>query len=275
MQNKFLFVQAIWTFLWIVAAVVTTAGICSVGAPAENLVYNGDFEIDSTTSPPPGWAMWGAKQYKIPANYTRDTANPHRGKACFRLYHPANTAGYIVTSPKYAIQPKKGMAYHISFWARADKPGMSVFYLDSYSSLKSYREAPSPGRFPFFAEGHWKPFQFEIHEGRDFHADENRYILLAFRIAMNNREEKTLWLDDVVVREERSPLAESLIDERILNHPPLKHRLRPGNELAFTVDVKNHLRRVRKTVAGVSFHRVAGWTRAPYSRDGEYTLAPE
>ena len=38
-------------------------------AAGNNLVFQDDFESVSTQSPPPGWAMWGAAQYKVPANY--------------------------------------------------------------------------------------------------------------------------------------------------------------------------------------------------------------
>ena len=65
-------------------------------AAGDNLVFHDDFEAASTQSPPPGWAMWGAAPYKVPANYTRDTTNPHSGRACFRIHHPANTGGYVV-----------------------------------------------------------------------------------------------------------------------------------------------------------------------------------
>ena len=36
-----------------------------------NLVFHDDFEPASTQSPPPGWAMWGAAQHKVPANYRK------------------------------------------------------------------------------------------------------------------------------------------------------------------------------------------------------------
>ena len=40
-------------------------------AAGNNLVFHDDFEPVSKQSPPPGWAMWGAAQYKVPANYTK------------------------------------------------------------------------------------------------------------------------------------------------------------------------------------------------------------
>ncbi len=80
------------------------------GLAGEKLIPNGDFEMESPQGPPPGWTMWGAAKYKDPKNFTRDTANPHGGKACFRIHHPADTAGYIVSSPEHAVRTKRGMA---------------------------------------------------------------------------------------------------------------------------------------------------------------------
>ncbi|MGA2660732.1 MAG: hypothetical protein ABSH34_24865 [Verrucomicrobiota bacterium] len=68
-----------------------------------NVVFSDDFETPSLQSPPSGWAMWGAEEFKVPANYTRDTTQPHGGQACFRIHHPANTGGYVVSAPNRAI----------------------------------------------------------------------------------------------------------------------------------------------------------------------------
>ncbi|MBM3502004.1 MAG: hypothetical protein FJX74_25405, partial [Armatimonadetes bacterium] len=114
---------------------------------AQNLAYNGDFEATREASPPPGWTMWGAQPYKVPENFTRDTTRPHGGAACFRIHHPADSAGYIVTAPEHAIRPEMGMRYEASFWARTDKPGPSQFYLTAYETINPFRDAPTPGRW--------------------------------------------------------------------------------------------------------------------------------
>ena len=76
---------------------------------ADNLLKNGGFEDDLSGKPPSGWVMWGPQESKIPGNYTVDTANPKSGKASLRIYHPANTYGYIITSPvNNALRPVKG-----------------------------------------------------------------------------------------------------------------------------------------------------------------------
>ena len=106
--------------LWLALTVSLSAYLAGA---AENLIHNGNFETASSAQPPPGWAMWGARRYKVPANYTRDTTNPHGGAACFRIHHPANTAGYVVTDPKHAVRTRQGMAYTVRVWARTDVPG--------------------------------------------------------------------------------------------------------------------------------------------------------
>jgi len=240
----------------------------------DNLAYNGDFELPSEQSPPPGWTMWGAGKYKDPANYTLDGNNPHSGASCFRIHHPSGTAGYIVSAPEHALQSQKGMMYTVSFWARTDKPGPSVFYFESYSSIQPFVDAPSPGHFLIDVSQEWKHYSFEIHEGWDFFVQRSRLIMLGFKATTNNQEEKTLWLDDVVISEQDSSREGSMIDEDTLDSAPLQHRLRSGEQLNFTVDTKKRLRRATRDASGVSFHRVAGWTRAPYDRSGEYTLSP-
>ena len=95
-----------------------SCALLRVSSGAESpVVFDDDFEPSAVQSPPAKWAMWGAQEFKVPANYTRDTNNPHGGEACFRMYHPSNTRGYIVSSPNRAIRPKPKMIYTVSFWA--------------------------------------------------------------------------------------------------------------------------------------------------------------
>ncbi len=111
------------------------------------VVFADDFETPSTQSPPANWAMWGAQVDKVPANYTRDTTQPHGGQACFRIHHPAQTQGYIVSAPDRAIQPQRGMIYTVSFWARAEKAGKALFQWTAYRSIRPFVDAPAPGRW--------------------------------------------------------------------------------------------------------------------------------
>src|SRR5512139_77179 len=121
-----------------------------------NLVFHDDFESASTQSPPPGWAMWGAAQHKVPANYTRDTTHPHNGRACFRIHHPARTGGYVVLAPDHALQPKSGMIYTVSFWARAEPAGNAMFSWTAYQSVNPFVDAASPGSLTLDAGRDWK-----------------------------------------------------------------------------------------------------------------------
>jgi len=243
-------------------------------AENRNLLYNGDFEIPASQNPPPGWAMWGPAAYQDPANFTLDTANPRKGKYCFRIHHPAETSGYVVSSPANALQPKKGMIYSVTFFARASKPGRSVFGFAAYESLKPFIDAPTPGLFPIEVSRQWRSFSFEIKEGIDFFADRSRYLLLTFKAAADPKEDQTLWIDDVVVMEKDYPQGIRLINDKTLAHEPLQHRLQPGQSLSVTVDVRKRLWPVNPMISGVSLHRVAGYTGHPYNAQGQYTLSP-
>jgi len=262
--------------LWLSCLPLLALLTVTVGfAENANLIYNGDFELNSPDSPPPGWTMWGAQQYKVPANFTRDTTAPHGGKACFRIHHPADTAGYIVSAPDQAIRPQSRMRYEVTFWAKADRPGASQFGVTAYSTINPFTDAPAPGFYPLDVGTEWKQSSFAIDEGWDFNAERSRYLLLTFRATTVQAEATTLWLDDVVVTEQKSPREGRLMDEASLQDEPLQHRLQPGDQLDLTVDAKKPLRPANRNVGGVSFHRVAGFTRLPYDRDGKYNMSPE
>jgi hypothetical protein len=240
-----------------------------------NLAYNGDFELESNQNPPAGWAMWGAQQSKIPDHFTRDTSQRHEGKASFRIYHPRQSQGYIVTAPERAIRPKEGVTYTVSFWARADAPVRTSFGLTAYESIQPFRDAPTPGFWPIQLTAEWQRFSFEVQEGLEFFAAHSRYLLLTFHATTDPAEERILWVDDVFVTERSNPEGVRLMDEDLLAVPPLTHRLRPGERFELTLDTQRVARPVTRDLAGISFHRVAGWTGLPYNRQGQYVLAPE
>lgn len=245
----------------------------SAQAQGTNLIYNGDFEIAASQNPPPGWEMWGPKDN--PAyNFSRDTENFHGGKAGLRIHHPAGSAGYLISSPANAVKPKKGKVYTLSFWARADKPGKSFSGFLAYEKINPYVDAPAP-TYTFEVSREWKQYSFEIKEGFDFSADRSRYLMLVFRATTVREEEKTLWVDDVVVIEQDNPQAKGLIDLKSVVYKPLPHRLNPGTSLVITVDATKRLRPVNREISGISFHRLKGYTGHPYDRQGNYSLMPD
>jgi len=259
--------------LWATAATAATAADPATRpAAGENLLFNGDFERATASRPPDGWTMWGASRYKNPANYTRDTTRPHGGRACFRIHHPAGTAGYVVSSPKRAIRPRKGKMYVVSFWARTDQPGASSFGVQGYRSISPYVGARAPGHGQFDAGTEWKRFSFTYHEGWDFFADQARHLLLDFKATTDSRQAKTLWIDDVVVTERPATRKGRLLDPATMPYERLRHRLKPGKELAFTLDPARRIGKANRLVGGVSFHRVAGWAGLPYDKTGAYVL---
>jgi len=261
--------------------VLTLVLLCLLGVPTmarnANLIRNGDFETESTVSPPPGWVMWGAEQYKKPQNYTRDTNNPHSGKASLRIHHPANTAGYIVASPhNNAVATRQGMTYLVSFWAKADKPGSAQFQVQGYNSIQPMAGYSAPATHLIDVGTDWKKFSFELTESLDFFADVTHYLVLAFNAGPSGVSgvEKTLWIDDVTVEEKPSPGGFSLLNLDTVPYSPLQHRLQPGEALDITVDASRKLRRATRRAGAASFHRLAGYMNLPYNKQGEYRLTP-
>jgi hypothetical protein len=154
------------------AVVLAGAGQVRVARAGEGkVVFVDDFEAPSTQNPPANWAMWGAQQDKVPANYTRDTGQPHAGQACFRIHHPARTHAYIVSAPNRAIQPRRGMIYTVSFWARAEKTGKAMFQWTAYRSIQPFVDAASPGSLPCAVDRAWRLLTYSIREGLDFFMD--------------------------------------------------------------------------------------------------------
>jgi hypothetical protein len=54
----------------------------------------------------------------------------------------------------------------------------------------------------------------------------------------------------------------------------LPHRLAPGDTLRVTVQADQILQRVPREIMGVSAHRLGGWTRLPFDREGHYRMTP-
>jgi len=118
--------------------------------------------------------MWGAQQWKVPANCKRDATVARGGKASFRIHHPKDTQGNVVTAPEHAIRPKEGMSYAVSFWAKASAPVRTSFGFTAYESLKPSRDAPSPGAWPIDVGTAWKQYSFQVQEGLEFFAPRSR-----------------------------------------------------------------------------------------------------
>ncbi len=236
-------------------------------------LVNADFETPGADNPPPGWAMWGPSKDKIPEHFVRDTTVAHSGKASLRIFHPKGSRGYIVTDPQHAIRPRKGHMYRITFWAKADRPRAAQFRITAYQSIRPFVDAPSPGGFVIQVAPEWREYSFQIVEGLDFFADQSQYLLLTFIATADIEEEGTLWVDDITV-EERPSSYPALINLSTIEYQRLKEPLGPGDYLAVNVDGSRSVGATVLQVSGISFHRVAGWTGQPYSREGTYRLLP-
>jgi hypothetical protein len=262
------------SFLFLSIFVSTVCG--QPAAPArKSLIENGGFEDDPHGHPPAGWRIWGGPGADIKENFFLDSKDPQEGKYSWRIRHPRGTHAFPVSNPKKPIETKKAMTYLISFWARtANTRVPGVFYLEAFKRLRPYEDVSSPLRRPIEPSTTWRRYSFQIDEGVDFFADEARYLLLAFRPTQGDSFEQTLWIDGVAVSEVPST-GESLFDPRLLKHEPLNHRLKPGEDLRIVVDATKCVGPSTRQAGGVSFHRIAGWGRHPYDKDGNPVLEPE
>lgn len=239
----------------------------------DNLVPNGDFEDASPDAPPIGWAMWGDDAYKNPKNYPRDAANPHGGGACLRIDHPKNTGGYLVTHPSKAIKSQANTTYEITFAARSDTKGSSVFGVGAYQSIDPYIDAPPPMMRPIEVTPEWQTYAFRIRDGVEFDANVAKLLMLTFKATAKFEEARTLWIDDVrVTAIPNDPNLPKLIGLQSVKYAPVDHVLKPGATLDVTIDTTKTLRPATKKSLGVSFHRVCGHPQVPYHPDGTYTL---
>ena len=169
-----------------------------------NLIKNGDFELDSPATPPPGWLIWGATKDRNPLDAARDTTQAHSGKASYRLHHSANTGAFTITDrADNLISSKKGATYEWSFWAKTDVPGLSQIAINAFSQLVPLKMVPAIYTKQVEVGTEWKQFTFKTVEGANFSADTARYLALTINPTLfgPTSPEKTMWIDDVVVTE--------------------------------------------------------------------------
>ncbi|HQF13088.1 MAG TPA: hypothetical protein PLS55_04265 [Thermogutta sp.] len=247
-------------------------GEISKSPVGENLIVNGDFEMEPMTSPPVGWVMWGAQRFKIAENYRPDLEICHSGRASLRVFHPQDTAGYIVTDPQMAIRPEMGMIYEISFFARADRPCRGRFMVLGYHSIRPFVDAESPLSTEISLGTDWQQYHFQIRESIDFFYDSARYLILGFQASVDPKVECIMWLDDVVATRKPMEPGTRLINPLSLKVSPLVHRLTPGPSLEVVADLGCPSRPALKAACGISFHRLNGFTGYPYDATGQYVL---
>jgi hypothetical protein len=261
-------------FLAVLCLLLPAAAFGQAAPAQKNRLTNGDFEeAPGKELPAPGWGVWGDSAAKNPDDFKVVADNPHGGKACLKIHHPSDKHAYIVTDPKTPIKTSKGKAYIITFWARAEKADPGVFYLEAASDLP-WKEVSATLRWPLAATKEWKEYKFQVDEGKDFRADEVKYVLLAIRATRDKKSENTLWIDDVVVAEVDA-LSEPLVDEKTLKAAPLNHRLEAGDKFALKIDGSKRIGEAAAQAGGMSFHRVSGSGRHPFDPDGKWILEPE
>jgi len=244
-------------------------------------VQGGDFEAPFTTVADIAhqWTAWGIDTRQMISGMTRDETDPHGGKACLRVFRPADPRewrGVVVNSPfKNALQPEPYTHYTLSFHARADRPGPIRVAVASYRSVKPIEQGPQIATHDFEVGSGWTECQLSFTAGEDFYADEARHIYVAFFPAVGAAalaQDKTLWLDDIAIT--ATPLGDDvsrIVNPATLPVPALPLRLEPGPTLDLQIDAKAIVRPTNRLANGVAIAGLARWN-GPFTATGAYAL---
>ncbi len=233
-------------------------------------------KILTQEGPPNGWSIWGKESVKDRPNFIIDTKNAHSGEASFRIHHLAESTSFTVLDTKRAIRPEKGGAYTISFWAKSDEDTEIFFGINAYNSLQpKIDRAFSPDYRPIHVNPKWTRFSFTFNEGLHFFVTgQSPHLLLTFlsKLTRGTDEEKTFWLDDILVSESKTPVLSPPTDTSVTSSAGLHHAMKPGKEVIFNVDVTRRIRPCYREIAGISFWRLQHPVSGPFNAKGHYSL---
>jgi len=252
-------------------------------AAAAELLRNGDFEAPFTSSAEieDTWRPWGHDAARTAQALSRDTTNPHGGKACLKFARPAAAnawSGVIVTNPfTNHLAPAPATRYTLRFHARTDRPGPMRVLVLSYRQLKPLVAGPQVASAEFDISETWRECSLSFTASLDFLVGDARHIYVAFFPAVEPESlklDKTLWLDDVsITPEPAGPEIAGLVDPSTLDIPPVPLRLAPGPTLDVTVTTARTLAPVTTAAGGASISGLARWG-GPFSATGEFVLPP-
>lgn len=260
-----------------------SAAIAADPSATVPVVQGGDFEAPFTTVADIAdrWTAWGIDTQQVIPGMTRDETNPHGGKACLRVFRPADPRewrGVVVNSPfKNALRPEPHTRYTLSFFARADRPGPIRVAVASYRSVRPIEQGAQIATNDFEVGGDWTECRLSFTSGVDFYADEARHIYVAFFPAVGAaalNADKTLWLDDIVIN--ATPLGDDvprIVNPASLDVAPLPLRLEPGATLDLQIDAATKIRPANRLANGVAIAGLARWG-GPFATTGEYALPP-
>ena len=177
--------RLVWAVALLVAGFISP--VLAADPPATvPLVRGGDFEAPFTTVADIAdrWTAWGIDTQQVIPGMTRDEINPHGGRACLRVFRPADPRewrGVVVNSPfKNALQPKPHTSYTLSFFARADRPGPIRVAVASYRNVRPIEQGPQIATHEFEVGSDWTECRVSFTSNGDFYADEARHIYVAF-----------------------------------------------------------------------------------------------
>ncbi len=267
------------------AMAILLGGFVPEGGAADTLaapppVQGGDFEAPFTTVADISdrWTAWGIDTQQMIPGMTRDETDPHGGKACLRVFRPADPRewrGVVVNSPfKNALQPEPHTRYTLSFHARTDRTGPIRVAVASYRSVKPIEQGPQITTQQFEVGSGWTQCRLTFTAGEDFYADEARHIYVAFFPAVGAAlsHDKTLWLDDIAIA--ATPLGAGfprIVNPASLDVSPLPLRLGPGPTLDLQINAATIVRPTNRLANGVAIAGLARWN-GPFNTTGAYAL---
>ena len=185
---------------------------------AQNLLDNADFEgAFAESGMADGW-LDNSSWAELDVAYSRETTNPHSGKACLRVDCTRLDSGAVQVIPARPVPLRKGKLHHVKAWVRGDVGAVAIQFRLAPAPYTIYAEqAVVPGPDWRMAEYFWTS-TVDDRQGR-------------FMLRITRKG--TLWVDDLSIKEV------TIEEARRLVSPPV-----PGNLLHngnFDLGVSNWL----------------------------------
>jgi hypothetical protein len=264
-------------------ALLGASGFIGPAVAAEPLVRGGDFEAAFSTIADIAatWTPWGIDTQAVAAGITRDESDPHGGRACLRVFRPADPRewrGVVANSPfSNALRPAPHTRYTLSCWARSDRPGPIRVSVIAYRSVRPIVQGPVIVSRDFEVDETWTECRLSFASDLDFYAADAPHIWFAFMPVVGRESlahDRTLWLDDIAVASESlGDDLPKLVNPATLAVPPLPLRLEPGSAVELEIDAARALRPTNRMADGLAIAGLARWD-GPLSTAGDDALPP-
>ena len=239
-------------------------------------IYNGGFDRARKDMFPCGWRIWGVTPGRTDSSSGWFRVEKIKGtfpNNVLSMRFTPRGSSYIVTDPYESPVSCAGSKYVFTFRIRAQRAARVVFSVFSYKDIHDLTGFRQILAAECAAGPEWKQYSFTLEEGLDFFAASSKCLMAGFMKAEKGlREPVNVWADDVGLDRSWRKSYDRLLDFEETVPLPLKHRLKQGNKLSITIDSRKVIARAGRRAAGVSFHKVTGFTLHPFDDEGRYSL---